>query len=71
MWYQARQNGQTPTPSEMNELQLEFFTGSKCGGIIYDFNMNPGHVRPEKVRELARRSTSSAPLMIDNKSLVV
>ena len=70
-WYQARQNRQLPSSSEMNELHLEFFTGSRCGGIVYGFNMNPGHVRPEKVRELARRSTSNAPLMIDYESLVV
>ena len=58
-------------PSEMVDLEIEFFTASKYGGNIHGFNMNPGSIRPEKVQELARRPTSDAPNILDTESLVV
>ena len=30
MWYQARLNGHAPMPSEMMDLEMEFFTASRC-----------------------------------------
>ena len=71
MWYQARLNGHAPMPSEMMDLEMEFFTASRCGGIIHGFNMNPSHIRPERLQELARRSTSNEPLILDKESLAV
>ena len=53
------------------DLEMEFFTASRCRGIIHGSNMNPSRIHPEKLRELARRSTSNAPLILDKESLVV
>ena len=71
MWHQARLNGHRPMISEMMDLEMEFFTASKCKGITHGFNMNPNHVRPERLREIARRPTSDAPSILDEESLVV
>ena len=49
-WYRARRSGHTPMPSKMVDLEMEFFTASRCGGNIHDSNMNPGFIPPEKVR---------------------
>ena len=70
-WYRARRSGHAPMPREMMDLEMKFFTASRCGGNIHGFNMNPGFIRPEKVRELARRPTSDAPNILDKESLVV
>ena len=53
------------------DLEMEFFTASKCGGVIHGFNMNPSRIRPEKLQELAERSTSDAPNILDEESLAV
>ena len=50
---------------------MGFFTGSKCGGIDYGFNMNPTVVCPESVWEIARRPTSDSPNDLDIESLEV
>ena len=50
---------------------MEFFTGSICEGINYGFDMNPTVVRPESVREIARRPTSDTPTNFDIESLEV
>ena len=52
-------------------LEMEFYTASKYGGNIHGFDINPGFIRPEKARELARRPTSDAPNILDTESLVV
>ena len=71
MWHRARRNGRVPMITEMMDLEMEFFTASKCRGITHGFNMNPNHVRPERLREIARRPTSDAPSILDEESLVV
>ena len=48
-WYCARRSGHAPMPSEMMDLEMEFFTASKCGRNTHGFNMNSGFIRPEKV----------------------
>ena len=53
------------------DLGIEFFTGSKCEGINYGFDMNSTVVRPECVREIARRPTSDAPTNFDIESFEV
>ena len=58
-------------PNEMMDLEMEFFTANRCGGIIRGFNMNPGVIRPEKVQELAGRFISDAPNILDEESLAV
>ena len=58
-------------PAEKMDLEMEFFTGSICEGINYGFDMNPTVVRPESVREIARRPTSDTPTNFDIESLEV
>ena len=43
------------------DLEMIFYTGSDYRGNIHGFDMNPGIIRPEQARELARRAFSDAP----------
>ena len=70
-WNNADRGGHGPTLTEKMDLELEFFTGSKCRGIIYGFNMNPTAIHPESVREIARRPSSDTPTNFDIESLEV
>ena len=71
IWYSADQSGHAPMPSKKMDLEMEFFTVSRCRGIIYGLNMNPSFVRPERIQELARRSTSDAPDIMSVESRAV
>ena len=58
-------------PSEITDLEMEFFIASRCRGIVHGFDMNPSVIRPERLQEFARRSTFDAPNILDVESLAV
>ena len=53
------------------DLEAELFTGSNYRGNVHGFNINPGEIYPEQVREIRSIATLNAPNILSLESLVV